>query len=161
MTKKIIFALSSGLLAGLVSYLYGDMIQTQLVEDYSKEVPTAAIFISCLVGTVIATIGHWLFTKFIPKFGELIFGLLFAGFTTASLIGVLGFVFKGETTEAHQYIFYCYAMPMHFLASRGALPRNLPFRHATVRACFGPVLPERPMPDRLPGPQWPQEMSLL
>jgi hypothetical protein len=114
MIKKIIFALSSGLLAGVVSYLYGDMIQTQLVEDYSKEVPVMAIFISCLIGTILATIGHWLFTKFIPKFGELIFSLLFAGLTTASLIGVLGFVFKGETTEAHQYIFYCYAMPMHF-----------------------------------------------
>lgn len=114
MSKKIIFALSSGLLAGVVSYLYGDMIQTQLVEDYSKEVPTMAIFVSCLIGTTLATLGQWLFTKFIPKFGELIFGLLFAGFTTASLIGVLGFVFKGETTEAHQYIFYCYAMPMHF-----------------------------------------------
>jgi hypothetical protein len=44
MIKKIIFALSSGLLAGLVSYFYGDMIQTQLVEDYSKEVPTLVIY---------------------------------------------------------------------------------------------------------------------
>jgi hypothetical protein len=114
MIKKIIFALSSGLLAGVVSYFYGDMIQTQLLEDYSKEVPTKAIFISCLIGTILATLGHWLFTKFIPKFGELIFGILFAGLTTASLIGVLGFVFKGETTEEHQYIFYSFAMPMHF-----------------------------------------------
>lgn len=114
MVKKIIFAVSSGLLAGVVSYVYGDMIQNQLVEDYSKEVPTIAIFISCLIGTILATVGHWVLTKFIPSFGEVIFGLLFAGLTTASLIGVLGFVFKGETTEAHQYIFYCYAMPMHF-----------------------------------------------
>jgi len=114
MINKIIFALSSGLLAGVVSYFYGDLIQTQLVEDYSKEVPTMAIFISCIIGTILATIGHWLFTKFVPKFGELIFGILFAGLTTVSLIGVLGFVFQGETTEAHQYIFYSYAMPMHF-----------------------------------------------
>jgi hypothetical protein len=114
MIKKVSWALASGVLAGLISYFYGDMIETQLVEDYSKEVPTTAIFVACLVGTVLATAGHWLLTKFIPRFGELIFGVLFAALTTLSLVGVLGFIFKGETTEAHQYIFYCYAMPMHF-----------------------------------------------
>jgi uncharacterized membrane protein YeaQ/YmgE (transglycosylase-associated protein family) len=114
MVKKIIWALSSGLLAGGVSYFYGEMFEQQLFEDYSNVVPTPAIFISCLVGTIFATLGHWLLTKFIPSFGEFIFALIFAAITTASLVGVLGFTFTDNSNELHQFIFYGYAMPMHF-----------------------------------------------
>lgn len=90
MLKKTIWALSSGILAGGVSYAYGETIEKQLMEDYSNVVPTTAIFIACLVGTIMATIGHWLLTKLVPMFGEFIFALLFAALSTASLIGVLG-----------------------------------------------------------------------
>ena len=114
MIKKVIWALSSGLLAGVVSYIYGEIFEKQLMEDYSNVVPTAAIFISCLIGTILATLGFWLLTKFIPKYGEFIFAFLFALLTTASLVGVLGFTFTDDSNELHQFIFYGYAMPMHF-----------------------------------------------
>jgi hypothetical protein len=114
MIKKVIWALSSGLLAGVVSYCYGEIFEKQLMEDYSNVVPTAAIFISCLIGTILATLGFWLLTKFIPKYGEFIFAFLFALLTTASLVGVLGFTFTDDSNELHQFIFYGYAMPMHF-----------------------------------------------
>ncbi|MEY3592051.1 MAG: hypothetical protein RLZZ38_1020 [Bacteroidota bacterium] len=114
MVKKIIWALSSGLLAAGVSYFYGEMFEQQLFEDYSNVVPTPAIFISCLVGTTFATLGHWLLTKFIPSFGEFLFALIFAAISTASLVGVLGFTFTDNSNELHQFIFYGYAMPMHF-----------------------------------------------
>ena len=112
--KKVVWALASGLLAGGVSYSYGETFEKQLMEDYSNVVPTMAIYISCLVGTSMATIGHWLLTKIIPMFGEFIFALLFAALSTASLIGVLGFTFTDDSNELHQFIFYGYAMPMHF-----------------------------------------------
>jgi len=114
MIKKVIWALSSGLLAGVVSYSYGEIFEKQLMEDYSNVVPTAAIFISCLIGTILATLGFWLLTKFIPKYGEFIFAFLLALLTTASLVGVLGFTFTDDSNELHQFIFYGYAMPMHF-----------------------------------------------
>lgn len=114
MIKKVIWALSSGLLAGVVSYSYGEIFEKQLMEDYSNVVPTAAIFISCLIGTILATLGFWLLTKFISKYGEFIFAFLFALLTTASLVGVLGFTFTDDSNELHQFIFYGYAMPMHF-----------------------------------------------
>lgn len=114
MIKKVIWALSSGFLAGVVSYSYGEIFEKQLMEDYSNVVPTAAIFISCLIGTILATLGFWLLTKFIPKYGEFIFAFLFALLTTASLVGVLGFTFTDDSNELHQFIFYGYAMPMHF-----------------------------------------------
>lgn len=114
MLKKVIWALSSGLLAGGVSYLYGEMFEKQIMEDYENVVPTPAIFISCLIGTVLATLGYWLLTKFIPKFGEVLFTFLFAALSTASLVGVLGFTFTDDSSELHQFIFYGYAMPMHF-----------------------------------------------
>ncbi|NDE03041.1 MAG: hypothetical protein EB003_00095 [Flavobacteriia bacterium] len=102
------------MLAGVVSYSYGEIFEKQLMEDYSNVVPTAAIFISCLIGTILATLGFWLLTKFIPKYGEFIFAFLFALLTTASLVGVLGFTFTDDSNELHQFIFYGYAMPMHF-----------------------------------------------
>ena len=111
MLKKTIWALSSGILAGGVSYAYGETIEKQLMEDYSNVVPTSAIFIACLVGTIMATIGHWLLTKLVPMFGEFIFALLFAALSTASLIGV---TFTDGSNELNQFIFYGYAMPMHF-----------------------------------------------
>jgi hypothetical protein len=115
MVKKIIWALSSGLLAGVVSYFYGEMFEQQLFEDYSNVVPTPAIFISCLVGTSFATLGYGLTTKFLPtSIGDFVFTLLFAAISTASLIGVLGFTFTDNSSETHQFIFYGYAMPMHF-----------------------------------------------
>lgn len=114
MLKKTIWALSSGILAGGVSYAYGETIEKQLMEDYSNVVPTSAIFIASLVATIMATIGHWLLTKLVPMFGEFIFALLFAALSTASLIGVLGFTFTDGSNELHQFIFYGYAMPMHF-----------------------------------------------
>jgi hypothetical protein len=114
MIKKVVWSLASGILAGGVCYAYGETYEKQLMEDYSNVVPTAAIFISCIVATSIATIGYWLFSKIIPMFGEFIFALLFAAFSTASLIGVLGYTFTDDSSEVHQFIFYGYAMPMHF-----------------------------------------------
>lgn len=114
MLKKVIWALSSGFLAGGVSYGYGATFEKQLMEDYSNVVPSAAIFISCLVGTIMATFGYWLLKKLIPMFGEFIFTLIFAAFSAASLVGVLGYTFTDDSSELHQFIFYGYAMPMHF-----------------------------------------------
>jgi uncharacterized membrane protein YhfC len=69
MKKKIIFALSSGLLAGLVSFGWSAIFQSDQFtgEDYSSVVPVPAIFISCLIGTILATGGHWLVLKFLSK----------------------------------------------------------------------------------------------
>lgn len=114
MLKKVIWALSSGILAGGVSFGYGATFEKQLMEDYSNVVPSAAIFISCLVGTIMATFGYWLLMKLIPMFGEFIFALIFAAFSAASLVGVLGYTFTDDSSELHQFIFYGYAMPMHF-----------------------------------------------
>lgn len=112
--KKVILALGSGILAGGVAYAYGETFEKQLIEDYANVVPAAAIFISCIVATSMATIGHWLLCKLMPMIGEFLFALLFAAFTMASLVGVLGFTFTDGSNELHQVIFYGYAMPMHF-----------------------------------------------
>lgn len=114
MIKKIIFAVSSGLLAAGVSIGYSTFFKSQTEEDYSSVMPVSAIFIACLVGTVLATLGHWVITKFIPRFGEFIFALIFAGVSTASLISVILFNFGDKCQECDQIAFWGYAMPMHF-----------------------------------------------
>jgi uncharacterized membrane protein YhfC len=117
MKKKIIFALSSGLLAGLVSFGWSAIFQSDQFtgEDYSSIVPVPAIFISCLVGTILATGGHWLVLKFLSKkTGEIVFGFLFSMLSTASLLSVLLFQFGDKCQDCDQIAFWGYAMPMHF-----------------------------------------------
>ena len=117
MVKKIIFAVSSGLLAGLVSFGWSTVFQSEQFtgENYSSVVPVPAIFIACLVGTILATAGHWIFVKFMPKkIAEVIFGFLFSALSTASLLNVLLFQFGDKCQDCDQIAFWGYAMPMHF-----------------------------------------------
>ncbi|MFZ9586422.1 MAG: hypothetical protein ACO29U_02385 [Crocinitomicaceae bacterium] len=117
MKKRILLAVSSGLLAGLVSFAWSAIFQSDKItgEDYSSVVPIPALFISCLIGTILATLGHWLVLKVLSKkIGEFVFGFLFSTLSTASLLGVLLFQFGDKCQECDQIAFWGYAMPMHF-----------------------------------------------
>jgi hypothetical protein len=117
MVKKIIFAVSSGLLAGLVSFGWSEIFQSDKFTglDYSSVISVPAIFISCLIGTIMATFGHWGLVKFLPrKIADVIFGFLFSALSTASLISVLLFNVGDKCADCDPIAFWGYAMPMHF-----------------------------------------------
>lgn len=89
MIKYTLLALISGSLSGFGSYLYASVYQELTVIDYSGFIPSSSIFISCFVGCFLASSGHALFVKFLPKIGDIIFGFLFAIISFTSILGVL------------------------------------------------------------------------
>jgi hypothetical protein len=111
MIRLSLFALTTGLVAGLGSWRYGIVFSDAYLVDYSEVVPTLAIFFSSLIGTVLATLGYAGLTKFLPNWGEFIFGLLFAFLSIASIVGVFGATLPLSLSSD---LFLGYAIPMHF-----------------------------------------------
>lgn len=109
-----LLAILSGLLSGLAAYLYGMVFQEALLVDYSAVVPTAAMFISSLIGTVLATAGFAGLMRITPKYGEIIFGFLFALVSFMSIAGVFAAQLPDSDDESFYYLIYGYAIPMHF-----------------------------------------------
>lgn len=117
MKKRILLAVSSGLLAGMVSLTWSAIFQSDKLtgENYGSVVSVEAIIISCLAGTILATLGHWLMIKILPnKIAEVLFGFLFSASTIVSLLGVFVFQFGDKCQECDQIAFWGYVMPMHF-----------------------------------------------
>lgn len=114
LVRYSLFALISGLLAGLASYIYGSIFSKALLIDYSAVVPTAAMFISSTIGTVLATAGYAGLVKFLPKAGETIFGFLFALVSFMSIAGVFAAQLPDSDDESFYYLIYGFAIPMHF-----------------------------------------------
>ena len=109
-----LLAILSGLLSGLAAYLYGMVFQEALLVDYSEVVPTAAMFISSLIGAVLATAGFAGLMRITPKYGEVIFGFLFALVSFMSIAGVFAAQLPDSDDESFYYLIYGYAIPMHF-----------------------------------------------
>lgn len=114
MVRYIILALLSGLIAGGLSFGYDKFYETNMFVDYSKVFGAPQLFMSCIIGTVLATAGYALLVRFIPKYGEIIFGFLFSILTTASILGPLLFNVGEVCEECDLFLFYGLTIPMHF-----------------------------------------------
>ncbi len=110
----MLLALISGALSGFGCYLYASVYQELTVIDYSGFIPPSAMFISCFMGCILASAGHALFVKLLPKIGDIIFGFLFAIITFASILGVFKSTLPDNDDESFFYLIYGFAIPMHF-----------------------------------------------
>ena len=114
LVRYSLFAIISGLLSGLAAFLYGKVFQEAMLVDYSAVVPTIAMFISSLIGTVLATAGFAGLMRITPRFGEFIFGFLFAMISFLSIAGVFAAQLPDSDDESFYYLIYGFAIPMHF-----------------------------------------------
>lgn len=115
MFKKHLFhGLTAGLLSGIACYVYYSVLKDEFMYDFSKIITSMNLFGACMFGTVLASIGYFLSLKFVPKFGEIIFNLVFALFVFASLISPMMFKLPLDFDEYLTVIFPTYAMTMHF-----------------------------------------------
>ena len=113
-TSVISFAIVSGLLSGVITLLYAKVYQEALIVNYSEVISTASIFISCIVGSILATAGYITLVKVIPKYGEIIFGFLFAMICFVSIAGVFAVQLPDSDDETFYFLIYGFAIPMHF-----------------------------------------------
>jgi hypothetical protein len=115
MFKKHLFhGIAAGILSGLTCFVYYNVLKDEFMYDFSKIISTINLFGACLFGTVLASLGHFLSLKLIPKYGEIIFNLLFALVIFASLISPMTFTLPLDFDEYLTVIFPTYAMTMHF-----------------------------------------------
>lgn len=112
--RHFIHGLTAGILSGLFCYLYYTVLKDEFMYDFSKIIKPMNLFGASIFGTVLASIGYFLSLKYVPKFGQILFDLLFAILVFASLISPMLFKLPLDFDEYLTVIFPTYAMTMHF-----------------------------------------------
>jgi len=110
--RTLLLGLVSGLLAGIAALVYQKVYTSSLGADFSKIVKPAGIILTSVIGTLIASIGYWLLHKALKGKTDVVFNLLFAILTFASIIPAFGMKLPldMETPE----LFPGLVIPMHF-----------------------------------------------
>ena len=117
--RSLLLWITAGLLSGVSSLIMVSIYKEAMFVDFSPVISSMQYIGSCLFGCILASLGFVLATKFVPKFGEIIFNLLFTLLTFASLIGPLMFKFPPDLDvngidEITMY-FIPFTMTLHFL----------------------------------------------
>lgn len=113
MLRKIFLpGLVSGLLAAIAALIYRLIYLKALGADFSQVFSTAAIFISCIAGTLVASLGYFLLEKWLKDKTPVVFNLLFLVLSFASIVGpfAVKLPLELETPE----LFPGLTVPMHF-----------------------------------------------
>jgi hypothetical protein len=110
--KNLVLGLIAGIMAGLASIVYSSVYNSSLGTDFSSVAKPSGMIISCLVGCLLAAIGHYVMTRWLKHTGEIIFNLVFALLTFASIMGPFGI--KLPLTIEMPELFPGYTVPMHF-----------------------------------------------
>jgi hypothetical protein len=95
-TKSLMVGITAGILSGVASIIFAIVYKEVMFVDFSPVMSNANLIGACMFGCILASIGYWGLTKLSPKFGEIIFNLLFVILTFASIISPIMFKFPPE-----------------------------------------------------------------
>jgi hypothetical protein len=113
MLKKLLLLGSvSGIMAGIASMVYQTVYAKSLGTGFPTIVKAPGIFISCLIGGLLAAFGYFLLNKWLKGKGEIVFNLLFMVLTFASILGP--FATKLPLDIEMPELFPGLTVPMHF-----------------------------------------------
>lgn len=110
--KSLLLGALSGILAGIASVIYQQVYAASLGADFAGIAkPFNIIMITLVSGLLVAT-GYWLFNKWFKNKGEIVFNLVFATLSFASILPAFGakLPFDVEMPE----LFPGLVIPMHF-----------------------------------------------
>ncbi len=110
--KALLLGIVSGLLAGVAGLIYAHLYYSINEADFSKVASSIRIIASSLAGGVLAAIGFTLLDKWLKNNGEIVFNLLFAIISFASLLTPIAY--KLPTTIETPELFPGMVIPMHF-----------------------------------------------
>lgn len=116
MFKKHLFhGLTAGVLAAIASSVWNYVYSEELMlVDFSSVVGVKEIIGACIFSSVLASVGYFVSLKFLKGNADIIFNLLFAVITIASL-GMPVLHILPETIEYDiQTLFPSLVLPMHF-----------------------------------------------
>jgi hypothetical protein len=97
MFKKSLFVgITAGVLAGVASIIFTMVYKEITSVDFSPVLHASNLIGACMFGCILASIGFWVLTKIAPKYGEIIFNIMFTVLTFASILGPIMFTFPPE-----------------------------------------------------------------
>jgi len=110
--KLLLLGLIAGVLAGVASLIYQRVYAHSLEADFSIIAKPVNIMIACILGCLLAAVGYGLITKWLPRYGEIIFNFVFVILTFASILGPFGAKLPLEIDNPQ--LFPGLTVPMHF-----------------------------------------------
>ena len=88
--RVLLLGVVAGIMAGAASIVYQSVYKASLGADFSKIVKPAGIVISSIIGCIIASLGYWLMHKLLKGKTDIVFNLLFAVLSIASIMPAFG-----------------------------------------------------------------------
>lgn len=110
--KVILLGITAGLLAAIASLIYTDVYQSSLGGDFSRLVNVGTVLPATLLAGVVAGVGYFLLDKWLPRWGELIFNLVFVVLSFASIVIPFGATLPLDID--YPELFPGLTVPMHF-----------------------------------------------
>jgi hypothetical protein len=110
--RLIILGAVSGVLAGIAAIIYQKVYISLNGADFSTIVKPVNIIVVCTLANILASLGYALLIKWLPRAGEIVFNLVFAILTFASIVGPIAIKLP-LTLEAPE-LFPGLTVPMHF-----------------------------------------------
>ncbi len=116
--KSLFLGITSGILSGVACMIFAGVYKETMFTDFSPVITSVNLIGACVFGCVLASLGYFLLTKFFPKFGEIVFNLLFTFISFASILSPIAYKFPPELdVEGIDMItsyFIPFAMTLHF-----------------------------------------------
>lgn len=110
--RLLLLGLISGILAGVAALIYQKVYFTTNEIDFSGFLKPVNIFLICIVAGLLASTGYGILTKWLPRYGEVIFNFALMIVSFASMLGPIAYKFPLEF-ESPEF-FPGLAIPMHF-----------------------------------------------
>lgn len=117
--KSILLGLFAGILATVACLILQYAYKVATDSDFSLLIPWWKYLAACLIGCLIASIGFAVLTIFMPKRGEIVFNLLFAALSFASIALPMKFMEFTNPDMSEQALWAVgyvqpFAMTLHF-----------------------------------------------
>ena len=97
MFKRVLFlGIAAGVLSGLASHIFMMVYKEVMFVDFSPVLKAYQLYAACVFGCLLASMGYFAAMKVLPRFGEIIFNLLFVILSFASIISPIMFTFPPD-----------------------------------------------------------------
>jgi hypothetical protein len=116
--KSLFLGITAGFLSGVACIIFSIVYKETMFTDFSPVVSNFNLIGACLFGCILASIGYFGVKKMIPKYGDIVFNLLFTILTFASIISPIAYKFPPELDfegiDMVTSYFIPFAMTLHF-----------------------------------------------
>lgn len=110
--RLLLLGITSGILAGIAALIYQKVYSSSLGVDFSGVAKPVGIVITNVIGCMIAACGYWILEKWLKNRTEVVFNLLFAVLSFASILPAFAAKLPLDITSPE--MFPGMVIPMHF-----------------------------------------------